>query len=50
MIHRTESAFTHVNKQTLDTNLVRKDDCAPIKTLYLKYSNTTRIIKAGTIY
>jgi len=41
-IYRRESAFTNVNKETLDTNLVHKGDRAPLKSVYLKY--VTRII------
>ena len=39
MIYRRESAFTNVTKQTLDTNLVHKGDCTPVKT-----SNTLRAL------
>ena len=46
MIYRRKSAFTNVTKQTLDTNLVHKGDCTPVKTSYLKYVTCT----AGAMY
>ena len=41
MIYRRESAFTNVTKQTLDTNLVYKEDCTPVKRV-TKQQNMSR--------
>ena len=41
MIYRRESAFTNTNKQTLDTNLVYKEDCTPVKRV-TKQQNMSR--------